>query len=850
MKSAQCFTWDMMVMTDKGYKKISSLEAGDNVFTGSGKLTRVKHIIKQDSNDIYSIKTRPGLLKETLATGNHKMIIIPFRRNRKHNRYSNTNDFKYVFKTENIKEVAVKDIQKGDFLLMPKPKMNITKSNHTKDYCRLLGLYASEGYVRKDGCGRFGFCFNINETEYIDFVYKNIKNCDWRKKNVRTDNCTVVEGKSKGLCKELAELCGIGCINKKVPAFLFKDTDNNKKAFIRGAFEGDGCQIKREVVKQYKYTSISQDLVYGMQFLLKTLGIIASIQGYPARPNRKKVYNLVVSGRYAQKAYDEIFKDVTRFDAPERTTKSNIVEWDNYFAVRVSEIHKTNESDYVYNIETESDEHSYTVNGVSCKNCGVSEWLLNTAFWLADCQSFNSTLVEPADPELRDFVHGRVKPAIDGSPHLLERVNDTDNVGLKRIGRAFIYFRGSRRPHKLKTIDSDCMLYDELDELSPGTLARGAKRLGHSELKWQRAVSTPTYPETGIDEVFAQSDQMNWIIKCEHCNTFQTLSWPENIDIELGVVVCKKCKKPIDRCQDGEWIAKYPEREIRGYHINKLFCARTSIKDLITSSKKIAQYEVQEFFNSDLGIPYAPQGDRLSKTAIRSCVDGNYDIPYPVTGCTMGVDVGRVLNVKISIAEGNKQRCVYVNTLNDFEELDDLMYLYGVDTCVIDANPETRKAKELQARFQGRVYLAYYLPSDDKRTELLRIDEDEDEGDLVKINRTQAADNVVANFMKRRYILPRNAEVTKDYFTQLMAPMRIVKKDARGNEVAVYEEFGKPDHYFHAEIYDFIATKIRNHQGVTFVKGSVSSKSRDMDAPRTSERDAAVMEDNYVEQVW
>ena len=56
--------------------------------------------------------------------------------------------------------------------------------------------------------------------------------------------------------------------------------------------------------------------------------------------------------------------------------------------------------------------------------------------------------------------------------------------------------------------------------------------------------------------------------------------------------------------------------------------------------------------------------------------------------------------------------------------------------------------------------------------------------------------------------MPANAEYIADYFKQVTAPLRVIEKDRNNNDVAVYREFGKPDHYFHSEIYDFIALKI------------------------------------------
>lgn len=478
------------------------------------------------------------------------------------------------------------------------------------------------------------------------------------------------------------------------------------------------------------------------------------------------------------------------------------------------------------------DKHPFIVIRKSAQ-CGVSEWLINSALWLADHHRYNSTVVFPGDPEVSDFINGRVNPAIQDCDYLRSLVSVTDNIGLKKVRKAFIYFRGSRKPHKLKTIDSDCILYDELDELTEGTLARGEKRLGHSNLKWQRAVSTPTYPEEGIDKLYIESDQCKWFIVCDNCGMEQTLEFEHNVDVERKKVVCRNCHEELDRCKEGRWVPTYNGRKIRGYHINKLFCERTDLEELIENSKKIAQFELQEFYNSDLGLPYAAKGNRLSKGDIRSCI-GEYTHPAVAEHCTMGVDVGSVLNIKISVIENGKRKACYIGTTSKFEDLEHLMNAYDVDVCVIDANPETRKAKEFQSKFAGRVYLAYYWPSDDRRQELLSIEEDEEEGhDVVKINRTQAGDYVVGQYQHRRVLLPIDVENIPYFLSQLTAPLRVVEKDRNGNDVAKYKEFNKADHYFHSDIYDFIAGKIKEEGVGAFYSGSCSGADRDVELVRS-----------------
>lgn len=497
-----------------------------------------------------------------------------------------------------------------------------------------------------------------------------------------------------------------------------------------------------------------------------------------------------------------------------------------------------------YLLDIYQDKHPFICSQKSTQ-CGLSELLINTAFYLADKKSFNSMIIFPADAVLYDFIRGRVSPAINESPHIKSRIADTDNVGIKSMGKAFMYFRGSQTESKLKSVDADCMLYDEVDELAEGTLSLGEKRLGHSSLKWQRAISTPTYPGDGINALFETSDQRHWFIKCHHCNERQPLTFHDNLDIKTATVVCKKCRRPIDRLQRGEWVPKITANtNVRGYQINRLFCERTDLNGLIINSQKTTEYEIKEFYNSDLGLPYAPKGSRLNKTILRACIDGGYEAPCEEAGCVMGVDVGSMLNVVIrKQQEGSYNKAVYIGTIKDFEELDELIKRFDVEVCVIDANPETRKAKELQERHMGIVYLAYYWPRDDKRQELIEIQKDEDDGvDVVKVNRTQAGDHVSNGFTKKTLILPSNIESIPNYFAQVMAPIRVIEKDKSGNEVATYQEFGKPDHYFHSEIYAFIALKISLEYNIIIYEGGENA-GEDRDIPEEEDTRSSANKD-------
>ncbi len=474
-----------------------------------------------------------------------------------------------------------------------------------------------------------------------------------------------------------------------------------------------------------------------------------------------------------------------------------------------------NEHEYLWQIY--ADKHPFKVIQKSAQ-CGISEFFINESFWLADTGRGNCLFVFPADPQLVDFSAGRVRPAIEESEYLSSRVTGVDNVHVRQVGPRFVYYRGSgtvgggKAIRKLKSVDADTYYLDELDEMSPRVMTLADKRLGHSNLAWKRATSTPTVPEFGINELYLKSDQCQWHIKCEHCTEWQYLSFFKNVNQDSGTFMCRKCGKPINRLAKGEWVPKYPDRNIRGYHINKLFCGTTNIDDLIDASKKTASHEVQEFYNSDLGEPHVPEGGQLSQDILDACRD-DYTFPGRGRNCTMGVDVGTYLHVRISeVLEDGIKRALLVTKVRTFDELDAFMKRYDVTAAVIDALPEQRKSAEFCERFKGRAYRCFYTENSESKTEWSKVNQEESK---VTVLRTVACDYMLDGFIGRNNRLPTNAREidtdkkgVSDYYAQMCAPVRVVEMNAYGQPVARYVHGSKPDHYFHAEVYDEIARRV------------------------------------------
>jgi len=206
------------------------------------------------------------------------------------------------------------------------------------------------------------------------------------------------------------------------------------------------------------------------------------------------------------------------------------------------------------------------------------------------------------------------------------------------------------------------------------------------------------------------------------------------------------------------------------------------------------------------------EGAKISDKNIEDCTGtytkGSKGIPNALI--TMGVDVGKWLHYEIDqwylktqatdISLAASCRILREGMVKDFEELDRLMFDFMVRFCVIDANPERRKALEFAQRLWGRVRLCFYGNAINGKQIHLHS---EDEHTLT-VDRTSWMDLSLGRFKNRTITVP--IDLSKEYKDHIKAPVRIYGEDSNGNPVGKYVTgTNEDDHFAHARNYAEIA---------------------------------------------
>ena len=389
---------------------------------------------------------------------------------------------------------------------------------------------------------------------------------------------------------------------------------------------------------------------------------------------------------------------------------------------------------------------------------GVSTLGVLRSFYLAYRHSMNIGYYFPTDDDVEDFVQGRVDPIISNSELLEEMLShgEVDNKNLKQLGDSFIYFRGVFSKRKVKSIDLDHIVKDEVDEADQENLEFAESRLDHSEFGYITELSQPSVTGFGIDASFETSDRSYWGIKCEGCGhwNFPDKSFPECIIVrgKTSYVGCVKCSRKLNKSL-GVWVAEHPDRsrDKRGFQLSHLIFDFRSAGEIKRQFDSATSYvKKKNFFISKLGRPYSSSKSApVTEEILRSAQRG-YGLHYNASYSFMGMDVGDICHLVFGhLTEQQGLRVHYFCSLASDREQEIIgligrqNILYGV----IDAMPYKAFAKRLARHFRGRVAINYY-----KGEELRSLQE----GDVPKstVNRDESLDDLVEDLASQRVELP------------------------------------------------------------------------------------------------
>lgn len=487
--------------------------------------------------------------------------------------------------------------------------------------------------------------------------------------------------------------------------------------------------------------------------------------------------------------------------------------------------------------------------GQKSAQMGYTEAMLNVVFYHIDVKKVDCLYLLPATkPDASDFSASRFDPALEASDHLSRIFSEVKNLGHKRAGSTNLYIRGSRSKSGLKSIPVSFIAFDEVEEMELDNIPLAMERTSGQLEKLIWMISTPRIDGRGINKYYRLTTQEHYFFKCPCCSRRIEMLFPESLvvcgndaldpDVTRSYYQCTECKGKLPHedkriflatHNGADWVPTHPGPEARGFHINQMYSpAKAGKPDEIALSylKSLRDVtEEQEFWNSKLGLTHVVDGAKIDENMIMACIAGHKRVKEFSNNqfVTMGVDVGKFLHCEINawniptgsptndLASHAVPRVIWFGKLASFEELDEYMRKFHVNYCVIDANPERRKAYEFSMRFYGRVKLCFYSRGQTGR----QISQSKEVDQAILVDRTSWLDLSLGRLKhgKSKILLP--IDIDLEYKDHMQALVRIYEKDQDGNPIGKYVNGNDADHYAHARNYAEIALPLAVGIGIT-----------------------------------
>lgn len=496
------------------------------------------------------------------------------------------------------------------------------------------------------------------------------------------------------------------------------------------------------------------------------------------------------------------YKELIDFDLFEQIKKINLQKNDKPFSLK----------EYPQLVAIYHDKHPEKTI-MKAAQCGITEWaIILSSVFLKLHRGTTVIYTLPSRSLASSISKQRIDTLIHDNSRTFLNINKKghvqvkyDSIFEKQIKRGYLFLQGTWKESQTISTPGDVLMHDEIDFCKGDILKKFRSRIGNSDYKWIFKFSTPTYPEFGIHKEFLKSDQHHWWYKCEHCGHVFMLccSYPDVLhfdeETDEPYFGCVSCHKEISR-KKGWWKAENPSSDKRGYHVTKLAAPRVSAKDLIEAKE---EYKTEkDFWNFELGLPYAGEEDQINLAEVESCEDGRYHLMVRDKFTCAGVDQGgKDLWVVVMKPDGPKLRMVYVDHLtgiNCWHELATIISQLGVMRCVLDALPDSFKAREFQQLFKRKVFLAYYNENAKEG-----IQWQTNKG-IVTLNRNMTLDMAFDRVRKQSLILPVSDKLI-DFKKHMCSLVRTREEDKQGEVRFVYKKVRK-DHLAHCFNYGNIAS--------------------------------------------
>lgn len=338
-----CFTGDTLVTTPGKHVPISEIKEGDFVISAEGFKRKVNKVwITPYKGTFISLKVRYNN-RPIKCTPNHPFLV------------------------KDKGWVEAKDLKKGDFLCIPKPKDGENYSfnyevNHgssgvmlAKSYTLTDEDYFFLGYFMGDGWvvnNTHRVCVSIAHKDVeavLPRLRNSIKLSHSPKSGVKVSKFETFSQKWTPVLRQFGHLAH----NKTIPEWVFSSSKEAKTKFLEGYFAADGYNIKNKFLNA---TTVSTNLAYGLQRLGASFDKVNAVR-FQVRPKSTYIEGRLVNQRDTYTCI--MSKPGEGYPIPHD---------DDYVCTPITEVFSFEDEADVYNLDVDTD-HTYQVSNLATHNC-------------------------------------------------------------------------------------------------------------------------------------------------------------------------------------------------------------------------------------------------------------------------------------------------------------------------------------------------------------------------------------------------------------------------------------------------------------------------------------------------
>lgn len=370
------------IFTDSGPKAIEEISIGDRVLTHTGKYQIVKDKLINWKHKEYISILPQGFCEPIEVSPNHPFFVAKVGNKHRHQKKSKIINSNPSFINEDKWKwdwVKAENLEINDLCLIPVNRIVEDNNEFSKEWCRLLGIYLSEGCFsyngkyNKDGKVKCTIISNKDEElwKFYDGIFKNcglrlvLNGMNGYLRSIKDKNETQkIAQKIKLHAGELSKF-------KKISKEMMFLSPEKQMEIVNGFVDGDGWIHRGRICM----ATISKVLAYQFRDILARNFITCSINKHTN--NRKNpIYFIEIPLFYAKKfnLYTTKQKKLD-IELNNRTLNPNNIprqkfSKEGHIITPIKKIYREclPENEPLYNLEVEND-NSYCVNGIAVHNC-------------------------------------------------------------------------------------------------------------------------------------------------------------------------------------------------------------------------------------------------------------------------------------------------------------------------------------------------------------------------------------------------------------------------------------------------------------------------------------------------